>query len=443
MADLYGRRRLFIIGGVLFGVGSVACAAAPNEEVLIASRALEGAGGALVIPLGYAIATGAVPEERRGWAIGIVSSGATVFLALGPLIGGTLVVLVGWRWIFLLNVPLIVAIVAIAVTTFPESRQAREPLDVTGFVLLVSGLVCLVLALLNVHDWGAGSPVTVSLFVAGVGLLGGFVVREHRTEHPLIDLKLLQIPVVTGSLCALFAIQFSILGLTVYLTLYLQSVLAYSPAAAGALALPLVAAAPLLSAPVGRSADRIGSRLLTAGSMLLAAVALAAIALLADQREVLLLLPAFLAFGIARPIATVAATAAAVGATPQAVRGLSTALVTESRQLGAVMGVAVLGLVLNAIGHGAAGDQSGSANAVSPAGFVSGFRGAMLVSALLAAAAAAISWRLMRPAPERVQEPAEMVVSARAPWSGELGSGRQGPVGAPGRRRPATEAKAR
>jgi predicted MFS family arabinose efflux permease len=275
--------------------------------------------------------------------------------------------------------------------------------------------VCLVLALLNMHDWGAGSPVTVSLLTAAVVLLGAFVVQEHRTEHPLIDLRLLQIPAVTGSLCALFAIQFSILGLTVYLTLYLQSVLAYSPAAAGALALPLVAAAPFLSAPVGRRTDRVGARLLTAGAMLLAALALAAIALLADQRDVVLLLPAFFAFGVARPVATVAPTAATVGATPQAVRGLSTALVTESRQLGAVMGVAVLGLVLNALGHVAGGQPAGAADAVAPSAFVSGFRGAMLVSAVLAAVAAAMSWRLLRPLSPPAEESLPAALPVRAP----------------------------
>lgn len=410
IADLYGRRRLFMIGAVLFGLGSLACAVAPNVDVLIASRALEGMGGALVIPLGYANATSDMPESRRGWVIGIVSTGATVFLAFGPLVGGALVLSVGWRWIFVLNLPLIVAILAIAVRTFPESRHEREPIDILGFALLVSGLVSLVLALLNLQDWGAGSPITVSLLCAATVLLVGFVVVEHRVAHPLINLRLLAIPAVRGSLCALFAIQFSILGLSVYLTLYLQGVLGYSPAAAGALLLPTVVAAPFLSAPVGRSTDRIGARLLTAVSMLVAALALAAIALLADRREVLVLLPAFLAFGVARPVATVAPTAGTVAAIPRADRALSTALVTESRQLGAVLGVAVLGLVLTIIAHDVPGGQGGALTAGNSSAFLSGFRGAMLVSAGLAATASALSWRWLRPAAEPVEEPADVAV---------------------------------
>jgi EmrB/QacA subfamily drug resistance transporter len=434
LADLYGRRRLFLIGAGLFGLGSIAAAASPSEELLIAARAIQGSGGALMVPLGYANATAAVPEERRGWAIGIVSTGATVFLALGPLIGGGLTEAVGWRWIFLVNLPAIAAILAISLRWFPESKSSlKESLDLKGLGLLVGGLLSLVLALLNMQDWGPGSAVTISLLAAGSALLVAFVVVERSTPQPLVDLQLLRIPSVAGCLCALFAIQFAILGLTVYLTLYLQHVLGYSPAVAGALTLPTVAAAPLLAGSVGRMSDRIGARLLTWGSMLLAAVGLVAISLLAGRREVLLLLPAFLAFGIARPVATVAATSGTVGAIPRDARGLSSALVTEARQLGAVLGVAVLGLVLTAFeiarrnqllkgidagfshlrrealdgiiaGSGTANEflhrltpaAQHAAHAAAATSFVSGFGAAMLVTAVLSGLAAAASWVLLR-----------------------------------------------
>jgi predicted MFS family arabinose efflux permease len=247
---------------------------------------------------------------------------------------------------------------------------------------------------------------------------------------------------VSGSLCALFAIQFAILGLTVYLTLYLQLALGYSPAAAGALTLPTVVMAPLLAGSVGRMTDRVGTKLLTSGSMLLAAVAIAAVWLLADHRSVWLLLPAFLAFGVARPIATVAASAGTVGGIPREARGLATALITESRQLGAVFGVASLGLVLTALeigrrnqlllgvdagfghrrreavdgilsGSTAAGPilhglSPGARHAVREAAataFVAGFRGAMLTAALLTALAALASWLLLPRATARVPDP--------------------------------------
>jgi EmrB/QacA subfamily drug resistance transporter len=440
LADLYGRRRLFLLGAGVFGAGSLVCAAAPGEELLIAGRAIQGSGGALLIPLGMANATAALPEDRRGWAIGIVSSGATVFLALGPLIGGALVEQASWRWIFLINPPAIAAIIAIAVRSLPETRGPEGVrIDVSGLLLLVGALVSLVIALLNLHDWGPGAPQTVVLLCGGAVLLVAFVGVERRALHPLIDLELLKIPAVSGSLCALFAIQFAILGLTVYLTLYLQRVLGYSPATAGALTLPTVALAPLLAGWVGRLTDRVGARALVSGSMLLAALGLGAVAFLADEREVLLLVPAFLAFGIARPVATVAGAAGVVGAIPREARGLASALVNEARQLGAVLGVAALGLVLTSLevsrraellrGVDATFDDreretldgilAGSSQAdmllrsLGPAdraaareaaatSFVSGFQGAMLATALLALAAAAASWLLIGPrAPSR------------------------------------------
>src|SRR5438270_2463813 len=209
LADLYGRRRLFVIGAGLFGAGSIACAAAPKEELLIAARALQGSGGALLVPLGLANATAALPEARRGWVVGIVSTGAAVFLALGPVIGGGLVELAGWRWIFLVNLPAIAMILAIGLRWLPETRASeREPLDVPGLALLVGGLVALILVLLNLHDWGPAAPGSLAVLCGGVTLLSAFVVVEHKVAHPLIDLGMLRIPAVSGSLCALFAMQF-------------------------------------------------------------------------------------------------------------------------------------------------------------------------------------------------------------------------------------------
>ena len=195
-------------------------------------------------------------------------TGATVFLALGPLLGGGIVVLAGWRWIFLINVPVIATILLVGTRSLPETRTTvQEPLDVRGLVLLVGGLVSIVLALLNMEDWGLAAPATLALLAAGVALLTAFVAVERGTAHPLIALKLVRIPAVTGSLIALFAIQFAILGLTVYLTLYLQLALGYSPIAAGALVLPTVVIAPFVAVWVGRMTDRIGTRGLTAGSI--------------------------------------------------------------------------------------------------------------------------------------------------------------------------------
>jgi EmrB/QacA subfamily drug resistance transporter len=440
LADIFGRKRLFVIGAVVFGLGSAACAAAPDELLLAVARAIQGIGGSLLIPLAMANATAIVPAERRGWAIGVISTVATVFLALGPLIGGSLVELASWRWIFLVNLPVIAAIVILAVRWMPETTGAGSThFDGYGLVLLVSGLVCVALGLLQAQDWGAGSPATLAVLAAGVAFLAGFVMVERRSREPLIDLRLLRIPAVVGSLVALFAFQFAIMGLTVYLTLYLQLALGYSPAAAGALTLPTVVMAPFLSGYVGRLSDQIGTRLLTPGATLLASIAVGAIGLLSHIGNVWLLMPAFLLFGIARPIGTIAGSVGTVAAIPAEHRGLASSLASQSRQLGAVLGVALLGLVLSTVesrrrdellagvdsgfGHRARavldGILSGShtsnevlsslapsaqaaARGAAATAYIAGFSAAMYVTAGLALVAAVVSFALLnrRPAPE-------------------------------------------
>jgi predicted MFS family arabinose efflux permease len=318
--------------------------------VLIGGRGVQGVGAALVVPLGYANATLVVPEERRGWALGIVSTGATVFLAAGPVLGGLLTQVFGWRSVFAVNLLPILVVGVVAVRWMPESHaDRREAIDVPGLVLLVCGLAAMTTALLQVQ--ASGWVVTVAMALVAVVALAGFFVVERRSASPLVDLSLLRIPSVAGSLVALLAFQFAILGLTVYFTLYLQHVLGFAPAVAGALCLPAVVLAPFLAGWVGRATDRRGTRGLTVGALLLASAAVLAIALLSGERIVLLLLVPLLAFGLARPVATIAGTAGAVGAISAQSRGLAAALATQSRQIGAILGVAALGVVVTTAEH--------------------------------------------------------------------------------------------
>ena len=433
LADLYGRRRLLLIGVGLFGLGSILCALSPNEDILVASRAVQGCGGALLIPLGIANAIAALPEGRRGWVLGIITTTATVFLALGPVVGGALVELASWRWIFVINLPALALIGLIAIRSLPETRSPDPPpLDIVGLGLLVAGLVPLVLAIIGAES--LAPPIALALGGAGIGVLAGFAMFELRAEFPLIDLRLLRIRVLSGSLWALFVLQFAILGVTVYVTMYLQNGLGYSPATAGLLVLPTVAVSPLISAQLGRMTDRRGARGLLSGAMLLAAVALALIAALADARMVLILLPAFLLFGIARPIALVAGSTAAIGAIRKEDSGLASGLATEARQLGAVMGVAVLGLVITVLESARRssllsrvdssfdtaqrealdGILAGSSKAqalldalpsaareaahqAATAAFIDAFQWAMAITAALAFTAAVLSWVQLKP----------------------------------------------
>jgi len=245
--------------------------------------------------------------------LGIVSTGATVFLAAGPVLGGLLTQFFGWRSVFAINLLPILVVLVVAARWMPESRvQRREAIDLRGLVLLVCGLAAMTTALLQVQTWGWVATVVTA--VVAVVALAGFVVVERRSSSPLVDLRLLRIPAVAGSLTGLLAFQFAILGLTVYFTLYLQHVLGFAPAVAGALSLPAVALAPFLAGRVGRATDSRGMRGLTVGALVLASAAVLAIGLLSGERVVLLLLVPLLAFGVARPVATIAGTAGAVGA---------------------------------------------------------------------------------------------------------------------------------
>ncbi|WP_287221603.1 MFS transporter [Rhodococcus sp. (in: high G+C Gram-positive bacteria)] len=350
LADLYGRRRLFVVGLFVFGLASLLCAFAPTVEALIAARLLEGCGAALTMPLTIANLTAVLPDDRRGWAIGILATGGTIFLALGPLVGGVLVDHASWRWVFALNLPVVMVAMWLSTRWLPESRDdGRSPPDLWGLVLLVVGLSALVTSLLNVHDWGPRSARTIIVSITAVVALTIFVVVERRSSHPLLPLRFLRIPLVAGSLTALCAIQFAVLAVTVYLMLYMQLVLGYSGVVAGLLFLPTVLGTPLLSPWTGRLTDAHGPHLLVTGGLLCAAVALLWIAVFSPARNVLLLLPAFVLFGVSRPFVFTPAGTGPVRAISSSARGLASSLVTESRQIGAVLGVAVVGAVVTTV----------------------------------------------------------------------------------------------
>jgi EmrB/QacA subfamily drug resistance transporter len=387
LADLYGRRRLFLAGVALFGVSSLACAAAPSQLALIAARLAQGAGAALTQPLALAHASAVVPPERRGWAVGVLASASTTCLMIGPLLGGVLVETLGWRWVFLLNLPVVALALVLGHRHMAESREPEAPpLDVPGVLLLTTGLAMLVAGLLHLDEWPSGLDAGV-LAVAALAL-GAFVAVERRSDHPLLELRLLRRPEVTGSLLALLTIQGAVLGVTVYVVLFLQNGLGLSAVEAGAVLLPAMAWTPLLSTWTGRVADRRGERGLVGLGLLLAAAGLAVIGLLARAEEALWLIPGLLAFGISRPFVFTPASTGPLEAIPADERGLASSLVTESRQLGAVLGVAALGAI-------AAAFEGSRESGASAAGLEAG----MLVAAgaALAAGVAALALLPRRP----------------------------------------------
>lgn len=391
LGDAHGRRRLFLLGLALFGGASLAGALAPSIEVLIALRAVQGAGAAFAMTLALANLAEVIPEQRRGWAIGVMATGGSVLLSLGPLLGGAIIDAGGWRWVFAVAVPIVALALVGGRRWMVESQMADPPpLDGLGLGLLMAGLGTLVTGLLQMATWGADAPATLVALGAGAGLLIAFVAHERRTPRPLIALRLLRVPAVDGYLVALLAAQFAVTALTVEIMLYLQRSLGYSALAAGLLFVPAVAATPLLSPMTGRLADRGYARRIITGALVLAAVALAWIAATAGREVVWILLPALALFGLARPFIFTPSTTGPLGVLPAGERGLASSLVTEAYQLGAVLGVAVSGVLV------ASGEAGGD--------FVGGVQVAVAVSAgvCLLGALAARAWL---PPPQEMARP--------------------------------------
>src|SRR4051794_35203422 len=235
LGDIFGRRKVFLIGVVIFGVASATIGLAPNEGFLVASRAVQGVGAALMMPATLSIISNAFPPAERGKAIGTWAGVSAIALALGPLVGGWLTEDVTWRAIFFINVP--VAAIAIAVTLFSthESRDESAPrqVDYAGIATLTAGLTALVLALVEGNAWGWGSARIIGLFaIAVVGLIA-FVVIERRVAAPIVDFDFFRSRSFLGANVVAFAISFGMFAVFFFLALYMQNILGYSPLETG------------------------------------------------------------------------------------------------------------------------------------------------------------------------------------------------------------------
>src|ERR671930_1382219 len=263
MGDIFGRRRMFLAGVILFAASSAAIGLAPSDGLLVAGRAVQGIGAAFMMPGTLSIISNAFPPEERGKAIGTWAGVSAIALALGPLVGGWLTEDVSWRAIFFLNLP--VAAGAIAVTLFAahESRDetVTRKVDVPGIATLTVGLTALVLALVEGNAWGWGSPGILALFDAAAAALVAFVAIEGRSPAPIVDFDFFRSRSFVGANIVAFAVSFSMLAVFFFLTLYMQNILGYSPLEAGVRFLPSTLVIIVVAPISGRLTDRIGARL--------------------------------------------------------------------------------------------------------------------------------------------------------------------------------------
>jgi len=262
MGDRLGRRRIFLVGVIWFAVASVLCAAAPSIEVLVAARALQGIGGALLTPGSLAIISASIDPADRGRAIGIWAGLSGVTTAIGPLVGGWLVDTVGWRWVFWINIPLAIAVVVIALRHVPETKGEQSRLDFGGAGLSLAGLAFLTYGLVA-QQWMPS--------IAGVAFLVAFVLHQRRTPHALVPLSLFTDRVFTAANICTFAIYGALSAGFLLLVLQLQYVSGYSPLEAGLATMPPTILMLLFSGRAGALGQRIGPRWpLTFGPLLMA-----------------------------------------------------------------------------------------------------------------------------------------------------------------------------
>jgi EmrB/QacA subfamily drug resistance transporter len=351
LGDIFGRRRMFLVGVVVFAVTSATAGLAPDQTSLVISRVVQGVGAALMMPGTLSIITDAFPPEERGKAMGTWAGVSALALAVGPVLGGFLTEHVSWRAIFYINIP--VAIGAVLATLFAvrESRDTSvgREVDYAGVAILTAGLTALILALVEGNAWGWSSPEIIALLVGAAVALPVFVFVENRVKAPMVQFDLLSDRNFLGAVVVAMVISFGMLGVFFFLALYMQDILHYSPLEAGVRFLPstlmIVGVAPV----AGRLSDRFGPRWLIAGGLVLVAASLFSFSRIAVDSTYLDLLPGFMLLGIGIAMTMSPMTSAAMNAVPVQKAGVASGVLSMFRMVGGSLGIAVTGAIFQGL----------------------------------------------------------------------------------------------
>ena len=395
LADVYGRKRLFAIGLVIFTAASFVAGLAGSADVLVGARAVQGLGAALLTPTTLAIISATYPDPReRNMAVGVWSAVGALALALGPLLGGLISDHLSWGWIFFINVPVGIATLALGLWAISESRESSAPrrMDMPGVVLSSVALFGLTYSLIEGHDRGWTSPIILGGFLLAATLGLAFVWREQHTAEPMVAMSLFRERVFSGGLIALIMWGFGIFGIYFFTSLYLQNVLGFSPTEAGAAFVPmalLMAAGAIASEGVAR---RIGAYRSVGLAMALMAAGIASVSLLGADATFWQLMPSFAAIGVGGGL-TVPLTATVLSAMPRDEAGVASGIFNASREVSGLLGITVIGAILTA--RQGAAVRSGH----SPIdAFLSGYQLGLLVAAVLVAAGGVAAYLGLRAA---------------------------------------------
>ncbi len=353
LADRLGRRRLFAAGLAIFSAASLLCALAPDPTFLNLARALQGVGGAVMFAVSLALVAQEFPAGReRGTAMGLYGATIGVAVAIGPLVGGALTDGLGWQSIFYLNVPIGIAALAI---TYLKLRESRDPnatrVDWAGVASFSGALFLLVLALVRGNDEGWGSTLIVSLFAGSAALLVAFIAVECRVSEPMLPLGLFKRPSFTGVQLAAFAVSGSAFALFLYITLYLQNYLGYSPLETGLRYLPLTLASFIVAPIAGALLSRAPARLMMSAGLGLAGLGLLLMSGIEAGSEWTTLLGGFLVLGVGVGLLNPVIADVALSVVPKERSGMAAGINDTFRQVGVAVGIAVWGAIF--VGRGA------------------------------------------------------------------------------------------
>ncbi len=399
--DLFGRRRLFVLGLVLFSTASLVNGLAPSATMLVIGRGVQGIGGALVSPAALSVLTTSFAEGReRARALGVWSAVAVGGSAVGLLVGGVLTQLASWQWVFFVNVPVGVLTLLLAFRFVPESRAegAEGRMDLAGAVSVTAGLMLLVYAIVNAQSWGWTSGATVGLGTAALAILAGFTVLQSRRRHPLVRLGILRLRTVSAGNAVMLLVSAGMFALFFFASIYVQEVQGYTPLRAGLAFLPMtgmiIAGAGIAQAVV----RRIGVRALTMTGLALAAAGqLVLISLPVHASYAANLLPGLLVMSLGMGLTFVPVTLLATSRVEARDAGLASGLLNTAQQVGGALGLAVLSTLAANATAGALATHAGSVSPALRAGaLVDGFHVAFLVGGVLMAVGVPLVAALVR-----------------------------------------------
>jgi EmrB/QacA subfamily drug resistance transporter len=352
LGDIFGRRRMFLFGVMVFGASSAFIALSQTEAWLVTGRAVQGLGAAFMMPATLSIISNAFPPHERGKAIGTWAGVSALALAIGPVVGGFLTENVSWQSIFLLNVPVaaIAVFVTLAATRESRDESSTHHVDLAGVATLSVGLGALVLALVEGNAWGWGSPRILALFTVAALALIGFAVAERRVVEPMVDFGFFRSKSFFGANLVAFLVTFAMLSVFFFLALYMQNIKGYTPLEAGVRFLPSTVVIIFAGPIAGRLSDRIGPRPLMVAGLLIVAGSLFWQGHLTVDTSYGFLVGAFVLLGLGMGLVMSPMSTAGMNAVEPSKAGVASGILSMSRMVGGTFGVAVMGALVTGLG---------------------------------------------------------------------------------------------